>query len=64
MLSTFNALLSDESGATAVEYGLLLALVALALITGAQLIGDEIARIFNDVGATLQDKAGTVNTGG
>lgn len=62
MLSTFNALLSDESGATAVEYGLLLALIALALIAGAQLVATEIDNIFTNVSTELK-KHNTPNTG-
>jgi len=62
MLSTFNALLSDESGATAVEYGLLLALIALALIAGAQLVATEIDNIFTNVGTEL-GKHNKPNTG-
>ncbi|MCP5365586.1 MAG: Flp family type IVb pilin [Hyphomicrobiales bacterium] len=62
MLSTFNALLSDESGATAVEYGLLLALIALALIAGAQLVATEIDNIFTNVSTELQ-KHNKPNTG-
>jgi pilus assembly protein Flp/PilA len=33
---------NDESGATAIEYGLIAALIAIAIITGAGLVGDNL----------------------
>ena len=45
--------MSDESGATAIEYGLLAALIAVAIIAGATLIGSELDRIFNGIAGVL-----------
>jgi len=39
--------LSDESGATAVEYGMILALVFLAMITGVSALGQSLTDLFN-----------------
>ena len=39
MVSTFRNLIADESGATAIEYGLIAALVAVALITALTNMG-------------------------
>lgn len=39
----------DEDGATAVEYGLLVALIAVVVGVAAALLGTEIARLFNSV---------------
>lgn len=61
MIKTLKALIKDESGATAIEYGLLIALVSLALIGGATVIGEQISAIFTDVGTELTGT--TVNTG-
>jgi len=36
--------IKNESGATAIEYGLIAALVALALVVGAKQLGSSIAR--------------------
>ncbi len=47
----------DESGATAIEYGLLAALIALAIIAGATALGTEIGALFNRVAAQLQAQA-------
>ncbi|HEV2158842.1 Flp family type IVb pilin [Bradyrhizobium sp. 18BD] len=42
---------SDESGATAIEYGLIAAGIALAIIT-----------VVNSLGTTLNDKFGSIST--
>jgi pilus assembly protein Flp/PilA len=43
----------DESGATAIEYGLIAALIALAIITGAGALGNAINGKFTSIGSTL-----------
>jgi pilus assembly protein Flp/PilA len=42
MSSFFNAFIRDESGASAAEYALILALIAIAIITGATAVGGAI----------------------
>ena len=44
---------SDESGATAIEYGLIAALIAVAMIVGATQVGDAIDNKFRDIGTTV-----------
>jgi pilus assembly protein Flp/PilA len=44
---------SDDKGATAVEYGLMVALIAVVIITAVALIGTELDRLFDIVGARL-----------
>lgn len=44
---------SDEEGATAIEYGLLASLVAVAIIIPATNLGAALAAIFNQVTAAL-----------
>ena len=44
----------DESGATAIEYGLIAALVAIAAMGGMSLLGTSLNSIFSSVGTTLQ----------
>jgi pilus assembly protein Flp/PilA len=39
----------DESGATAIEYGLIAALIAVVIITGLQLIGSNLSTTFNNI---------------
>ena len=43
----------DQSGATAIEYGLIAALIAVAAITAFQLIGTNLSGIFNSVATQL-----------
>ena len=46
---------SDESGATAIEYGLIAALIAVAMITGAGLVGTAINTKFANVAARINN---------
>lgn len=43
----------DETGATAVEYGLLVTLIALAIITGATTLGTKLGALFTAAAASL-----------
>ncbi|MDY7088131.1 MAG: Flp family type IVb pilin [Actinomycetota bacterium] len=43
----------NDEGATAVEYGLLVMLIAIALIAGATLFGGKINDLFTTVGNKL-----------
>ena len=49
--------IKDESGAIAIEYGLIAALIAVALIAGATALGNALDTKFNDLGTQL-DNAG------
>jgi pilus assembly protein Flp/PilA len=50
----FNKLLRDEQGATAIEYGLIAALIAVAAITAMQSLGNELSTTFNTVSDELE----------
>jgi pilus assembly protein Flp/PilA len=43
----------DESGATAIEYGLIAALIAVGIIAAARGLGSQIAATFNTVTTTM-----------
>ena len=43
----------DESGATMVEYGLLVGLIALVVALGATVLGQDISTMFNNIGTYL-----------
>jgi pilus assembly protein Flp/PilA len=45
--------LSDESGATAIEYGLLAALIAVVIIGAVKVVGTKLNDSFNSVAANL-----------
>ena len=48
----------DESGATAIEYGLIAALVSVAAITALTAMGGSLKNIFNSIATTLATAAG------
>jgi pilus assembly protein Flp/PilA len=52
-MSMFRKLFSDESGATAIEYGLIAALIAVAIITAATSVGTNLGATFNTVAGKL-----------
>ena len=43
----------DESGATAIEYGLIAALIALVLVAALSVLGPKIAGTFNNVASNM-----------
>jgi pilus assembly protein Flp/PilA len=45
--------LKDEEGVTAIEYGLLAALIAVAIITAVGLVGTNLTGVFNTVAGKL-----------
>ena len=49
MSNFVNRFLKDESGATAIEYGLIAALIAVVLIGSLKLIGSNLSEKFGDV---------------
>jgi pilus assembly protein Flp/PilA len=51
--SLLTNLLCDESGATAIEYGLIAALIAVAAIAAFQLVGTNLTSVFNTVASDL-----------
>ncbi len=53
-MKKFLAFAKDESGATAIEYGLIAALIGVAIIGGATVAGDSLDAMFTAVGGTLQ----------
>lgn len=53
MANLFARFLRNESGATAIEYGLIAALIATALITGATALGTSLNTQFNGLSEQL-----------
>lgn len=49
----------DERGATAVEYGLMVVLIAVAIITAVTLLGGNLAALFNDVAGKVSGGSGS-----
>jgi pilus assembly protein Flp/PilA len=44
---------ADESGATAIEYGLIAALIAVGIIAAATTLGGSLSGLFNNISAKL-----------
>jgi pilus assembly protein Flp/PilA len=59
MTKLVSRFLKDESGATAIEYGLIAALISVALITGATALGNKLNLMFNGLSSTIASKTPT-----
>jgi pilus assembly protein Flp/PilA len=46
--------IEDESGATAIEYGLIAALIAVVIITGITAIGTSLSSTFSSISGNLK----------
>ena len=53
MQNLMNKFVKDESGATAIEYGLIAALIAVALIAGASALGGSVNSKFSGISTKL-----------
>ena len=53
MIQYIKSFISDESGATAIEYGLIAAGIAVAIIAAVGLLGTSLEGMFTTVGAAL-----------
>ena len=54
MRKTIFAFLNDESGATAIEYGLIAALIAVVIITGVTAVGTKLSSTFDNLSTSLR----------
>jgi pilus assembly protein Flp/PilA len=53
-------LMQDESGSNALEYGLIVGLISLAIAAGATAAGSSLGSMFNAIGTKIQTEAGLV----
>jgi pilus assembly protein Flp/PilA len=53
----------DESGSNALEYGLIVGLISLAIVAGAGAAGGALGTLFNTIGATIQVQAANIAKG-
>ena len=53
MLHTLKSMIRDEEGATMVEYGLLVALIALVALGAVKTVGTNLSTLFTSVGTSL-----------
>jgi pilus assembly protein Flp/PilA len=54
MTKLISRFVRDESGATAIEYGLIAALIAVVIITALTSIGTNLNTKFNSIASTLR----------
>ncbi len=55
-MTFFKKLIRDEAGATAIEYGLIAALIAVAAITAMQGLGNQLDTTFNTVSTKMANE--------
>ena len=57
-MNFINKLARDEQGATAIEYGLIAALIAVAAITAMQSLGNTLSDTFSNVSTEMSAGSG------
>lgn len=60
-MQTVKNFLTDESGASAAEYALILAIVGAGIAGAAIFLGNQIAGAVNEAGTCIQTNGGTCN---
>lgn len=58
MIKVIRSFVNDESGATAIEYGLIAALVALVGVVAFTALGDTVLKAFTDIASALCNGTG------
>jgi pilus assembly protein Flp/PilA len=53
MIKSFKRFLANESGATAIEYGLIASLIAVVVIGALQIVGNNLKNTFTEIGNNL-----------
>ena len=54
MKSLLSRFINDESGATAIEYGLIAGLIGVVIITAVTSVGTKVSGQFSTIASTLQ----------
>jgi len=54
MQKLFQNFITDENGASAIEYGLIAALIAVAIISGVSAVGSKLSTSFDTVQTSLK----------
>lgn len=56
-MNIFARFAQDESGATAIEYGLIAALISVVIIAAVTTVGGNLTTVFDNIGTALKPKA-------
>lgn len=59
-MKTVARFMNDESGATAIEYGLIAALISVGIIAAATTLGNGLSGLFNGIGNKLSNQTGKI----
>jgi len=59
MKNLINRFVKDESGATAIEYGLIAGLLSIVIIGALQLTGTSLTAVFTNIQGQLSTAAGS-----
>lgn len=59
-MNLFARFAQDESGATAIEYGLIAALISVGIIVAASALGGSLSGLFNGISGKLNTATGTI----
>jgi len=62
MIKFLKKLRTNEEGATAIEYGLIAALIAVALITALNTLGTDLSEMFSGVATEVDNATPTTTT--
>lgn len=63
MKTLISRFVKDESGATAIEYGLIAGLISIAAVGAMTLLGDSLGTMFGSVSSALDAVAPSTDTG-
>jgi pilus assembly protein Flp/PilA len=53
LIKKFRQFVQDDKGVTAIEYGLIAALIAVVIIASVQLVGTNLSSVFSGIAASL-----------
>jgi len=56
-------LIMDEEGATAIEYGLIAALIAAGIVTATTALGDQVVKTFSFITTQMSEATATTTSG-
>lgn len=59
-MTLISRFVKDESGATAIEYGLIAALISVGIIAAATTLGNGLSDLFEGIGGKLSASANTI----
>lgn len=60
LITKVQAYLDDQSGATAIEYGLIAGGISLAIVASVFAFGDDLQRVFETIGTAMENAEGAV----